>query len=157
LLNDFSYIYKILNKVNGKFYIGSTNNFENRKSSHISKLVRGIHDNQHLQNAWNKYSEDNFDFIILERVPRKDQFKIEQKYLNELKPFKDNGYNIALDAHSGFNHERTKICVFCKQEFKTYAPNQKYCDECRNWQDDQYKQLETDGIIELVGGVYKFV
>ena len=85
MLNEISYIYKILNNVNGKFYIGSTNNFNNRKITHLTKLNKGKHENKYLQRAWNKYGEDNFEFIILEIVPYEDQFNIEQKYLDKLK------------------------------------------------------------------------
>ena len=62
-----------------------------------------------------------------------------------------------MDISNGFICEKIKTCIFCNEEFKTFAPNQKYCDECRNYQDNYYKQLETTGVIKLVGGTYKFV
>jgi len=158
LLNEISYIYKILNNVNGKFYIGSTNNFNNRKITHLTKLNKGKHENKYLQRAWNKYGEDNFEFIILEIVPYEDQFNIEQKYLDKLKPFKNKGYNIAVDTNNGFNcGVKIKACIFCNQEFETTISSQKYCNYCRNYQDNYYKQLENEGKIKLIGGHYKFV
>lgn len=36
------YIYKIINKIDGKFYIGSTINFEKRKKRHLIDLNRNI-------------------------------------------------------------------------------------------------------------------
>jgi len=60
-------IYKILNKINGKIYIGQTRSKPSRRwASHKQKLRRGIHSNSHLQSAWDKYTEDNFEFDIIE-------------------------------------------------------------------------------------------
>ena len=58
-------IYKIENKVNGKVYIGQSIDIEKRWKSHISYLNKGIHRNKHLQSAWDKYGEGNFDKKIL--------------------------------------------------------------------------------------------
>ncbi|QIW88501.1 hypothetical protein [Pseudanabaena phage PA-SR01] len=44
-------IYQIINKENGKIYIGSTLNFKMRFRGHKSELRRGIHGNAHLQNS----------------------------------------------------------------------------------------------------------
>ena len=43
-------IYKIENLVDGKIYIGSSLNLENREYKHFWMLSRNTHDNQHLQN-----------------------------------------------------------------------------------------------------------
>lgn len=62
-------IYKILNTVNGKFYIGSAVNLQRRKTRHFSELRNGKHNNKHLQAAWNKYGEPAFTFAVVEEVP----------------------------------------------------------------------------------------
>lgn len=60
-------IYGIRNVVNGKIYVGKTGmNFGDRWDSHRSLLNNNKHSNPYLQNAWNKYGNDNFEFIILE-------------------------------------------------------------------------------------------
>ena len=60
-------IYKITNLVNGMVYIGQTKQgFQKRYWLHRWKLRNGSHDNQYLQNAWNKYGEENFEFSIVE-------------------------------------------------------------------------------------------
>jgi group I intron endonuclease len=62
-------IYKIINLVNDKFYVGSTTNKKVRFRQH-RKLLRGNrHHCKHLQAAWNKYGEAKFDFVIVEEVP----------------------------------------------------------------------------------------
>jgi len=60
-------IYSILNKLNGKIYVGQTSRpFKRRVTEHKSKLRGQNHRNPHLQNAWNKYGDDAFVFNILE-------------------------------------------------------------------------------------------
>lgn len=80
-------IYKIINKVNGKFYIGSTNNLVKRWIQHKSKLNVRKHINPHLQSSWNKYGKDSFYFEIIEKVENeKNLLSKEQFYLDKLKP-----------------------------------------------------------------------
>jgi group I intron endonuclease len=71
-------IYCIVNKINGKKYIGSAFVFNRRKNKHLSELRRGVHHSSILQNAWNKYGEDNFEFQILEEIDEK-QILIERE------------------------------------------------------------------------------
>lgn len=54
------YIYFITNKINGKKYIGKTNDIERRVSRHFSDLKSGSHHSHKLQRAFNKYGKENF-------------------------------------------------------------------------------------------------
>ena len=54
--------------MNGKKYVGSAVNFKRRRRKHRKSLRKGTHHSPHLQNAWNKYGEDNFKFDVLEYV-----------------------------------------------------------------------------------------
>jgi len=58
-------IYKIINIINDKFYIGSSKNLNRRKIDHFKLLRKNKHNNKKLQNSFNKYGEDNFIFEIL--------------------------------------------------------------------------------------------
>lgn len=58
-------IYKIVNKVNGKFYIGSTRRLTERKREHFTKFKEGK-GNSIIRNAVKKYGIDNFEFIVIE-------------------------------------------------------------------------------------------
>lgn len=78
-------IYKIINKINGKYYVGSSNDIHNRCIYHKSTLNRNIHRNIHLQRSWNKYGKDIFDFITIEKLPSNLLLEIEQKYLDKAK------------------------------------------------------------------------
>ncbi len=62
-------IYKIINLVNDKFYVGSTNNKNERFRTHRNKLRRGVHHCAHLQASWNKYGEKKFVFCVVQNVP----------------------------------------------------------------------------------------
>lgn len=81
-------IYKIENLVNGNVYVGQTvRQFKERKKQHLSLLRRNIHDNQHLQNAWNKYGEKNFNFSIIEKCKIEDLDEAEIFWISYYKEF----------------------------------------------------------------------
>lgn len=90
---SFCGIYMIVNIVNNHRYIGSSVNIKRRLEVHRANLRHNRHDNLHLQNAWNKYGENNFIFSVLERCSKDDRFIREQYYVDTLKP----EYNICLD------------------------------------------------------------
>ena len=50
-------IYKIINVVNNKFYVGSAVDLKRRKTRHFSELRTGKHNNRYLQSSWDKYGE----------------------------------------------------------------------------------------------------
>ena len=75
-------IYEIVHIPTQRKYVGSTNNFQNRKRGHWQALRRGDHDNSKLQNAWNKYGEEEFDFVILERCTVEELIPKEQTYID---------------------------------------------------------------------------
>ena len=92
-------IYCIQNTINGKRYIGSSNNIKERFSQHKNELNKNKHTNSLLQRAWNKYGSENFIFSIIEdvgdRLTRKELLGLEAYYIDFYKSYKcDNGYNI---------------------------------------------------------------
>lgn len=86
-------IYCIKNKINNKVYIGLSKNLERRKIQHISCLRGGYHFNTKLQNAFNKYGEENFEWSILEYT---DLDSLSDKEVYYIKKFNsvEKGYNI---------------------------------------------------------------
>jgi len=71
---------------------------------HKYKLRKNIHDNPHLQSAWNKYGENNFKFEIIEII------KPELLTENELKWFKKtNCCNPKFGFNIGENPDRTML------------------------------------------------
>jgi group I intron endonuclease len=86
-------IYTITNLINKKVYVGSSINLKRRFLSHKSLLKRNIHHSKKLQNSFNKYGLENFEFKIIEKGC---WFKFlivrEQYWINFYNSFK-NGYN----------------------------------------------------------------
>ena len=79
-------IYKITNIINNKFYIGSTNNLKRRRKEHFSLLSKNKNHCKILQRAYNKYGKDAFIFEIIAYCPVKYLFKLEQWFVDNLKP-----------------------------------------------------------------------
>jgi group I intron endonuclease len=108
-------IYKIIHKESGKYYIGRTNNFKRRWYRHKYELNKNKHDNQHLQNAWNKYGKNNFDFCVVEYVENNfNKLKeTEEKYLKiiyeDKKNWNNKYYNLSEFSGDQYQHsEETK-------------------------------------------------
>lgn len=97
-------IYKIANKINGKFYIGSSNDIKDRWREHRNALNQNKHHSNHLQRAWNKYGEENFEFEIIEEfedITETELREREKHYLETLKPYKRTvGYNVSRGTQS---------------------------------------------------------
>lgn len=91
-----AYIYAIKNRVNGKVYIGSTLNFENRFHRHRTDLQSGTHHSRYLQRAWDKYGKSAFSFFVLETVSSKCMLSREQAHLDRVG--RSLCYNVAYTA-----------------------------------------------------------
>lgn len=87
-------IYSITNTINNKKYIGSTaKSFNSRWKKHITNLKNGGHASHHLQNSWNKYGEENFEFKIEEVVDSLENLlNLERDYITKYDSY-NNGYN----------------------------------------------------------------
>jgi len=68
-------IYWIINKVNGKFYIGSAVNLNRRLNEHF----QGDKSNIILQKAFKKYSLENFSIEILEYCDQVKEILLERE------------------------------------------------------------------------------
>ena len=106
-------IYCIYNAISQKVYIGSAVNIKQRWRQHKSYLRRNIHCNQYLQLAWNKYGEENFQFITIEYISHISQLiEREQYYLNLIKPYNKNiGYNQNPIAGSCLGNKQSKETI----------------------------------------------
>lgn len=97
-------IYRIVNTVNGKGYVGKTGmNFGDRWDSHRSLLNSGKHDNPLLQRAWDKYGAESFSFEILEVVDdAKLLNSLEIKYISKYREI-GLSYNLHDGGDGGYN------------------------------------------------------
>lgn len=101
-MNRVSGLYKIVNKANGKFYIGSSDNINRRFSRHLLDLSKDRHDNEHLQKAWKKYGKEAFVFEIYKSCEPLNLLEEEQKEL-DIWVGKDECYNMRRDAKCPVN------------------------------------------------------
>jgi group I intron endonuclease len=95
-------VYKIINLLNDKLYVGSAMDLRHRKANHFSQLKLNKHINTHLQNAFNKYGEENFRFEIIEYVEEKEKLiEREQYWIDYYNVCNQKyGYNINPNAKS---------------------------------------------------------
>lgn len=109
-------IYWILNTINNKIYIGSSKDLYIRKRKHFERLKKGNHTNNHLQNAYNKYGKETFEFEILITCDPTLLLWYEQQFIDQCKP----EYNILSRAYSniGYHHSdeaKKKISLASKR------------------------------------------
>lgn len=97
-------IYKITNIINGKMYIGSTNNLANRRDNHFSELKRNSHPNRFLQRSVNKYGISNFQFDIIEHCLLEELNIKEGFWCGQLNTYNDKfGYNLTIVNLNGLH------------------------------------------------------
>lgn len=108
-------IYKIENLVNEKVYIGQAVNISRRWNEHKFHLKNNNHYNKHLQNAWNKYGEENFKFEPIEECL---EIELDEKEIYWIAKFKDNSYNLTFGGEGrdtfSLHDEETKKLISSK-------------------------------------------
>ncbi len=110
-LTVISGIYKIVNLVNGRVYIGESYHCLQRKRQHLRELKKNRHSNSHLQRAWNKYGKENFKFIIIEICPENIRYSRERYWIAKYQA-NITGYNQSSGGEGEvgvrYNEERSK-------------------------------------------------
>lgn len=132
-------IYKIINTINDKIYVGSTfckGGFKRRWIIHKSGLKKNRHPNKHLQHAWNKYGEAFFIFEIIEVVTDSLILLVrEQFYIDLYKTYDDKiGYNILKNAGNNLGYKHTdeaKIKIGLVSKGNKYSLGLKASNETR--------------------------
>lgn len=119
-------IYKIINTINNKYYIGSSYDIYYRWRKHKERLNRNNHHSPKLQRSWNRDGQNRFIFKIIERCEKSLLIEKEQKYLDIAKKNKKQSYNMTFDASRpedqlGYKHYRwMKISNKTKKILKKY-------------------------------------
>ena len=118
-----AYIYFIINKITGERYVGQTTNFVRRKNEHLSQLKNKTHINKKLQNAWNKYGENNFivEKIQYDNISKEELNNEEIKYIKQYNSY-NNGYNLTIGGDGGDTRSKLNFEQFCF----AYFGNKKY-------------------------------
>lgn len=76
-------IYAIIHRDSGRWYVGQSKNIRKRLNEHRRLLRDGWHHSSYLQNAWDKYGPDAFDFDVLILAPVWMLDDLEQAYLDD--------------------------------------------------------------------------
>lgn len=100
-------VYAIVNRVNGKLYVGSSLRARSRWNKHYAQLEQGTHGNRYLQNAWRKHGKGAFKFTVLEPCDASSLRAREQWWLDEMRSAdRARGYNLhpATASPSGYKH-----------------------------------------------------
>lgn len=132
-------IYKIENKINNKKYIGQSKDIHGRWKSHINELNNNKHKNDYLQNAWNKYGDENFTFTILEVCTIDQLNQLEKHYIEKYDTFNNdtNGYNLQSGGDYPIVSESTK------QKMSNALKGRKVSDEHKKKICDARKLIPT--------------
>jgi group I intron endonuclease len=110
------YIYMIHNKVNGKMYIGQTDNLEDRWRSHTKPTSKCTY----LKNALKKYGLKNFEFKLLIICFNEDMDTYEIEYVRKYNTLVPNGYNLREGGSNGKHHATTKNKISTTLKSKTW-------------------------------------
>lgn len=89
-------IYKIINKINNKIYIGQSINIELRWKRHLT-----LKDNMPIHLAIQKYGQQNFILEIIEICPQEELNAKEIYWINQYNSKVPNGYNISDGGKGG--------------------------------------------------------
>lgn len=100
------WIYCIRNKINNKKYIGQTalkRGYKYRWYKHKEDLINNKHYNKNLQEDFNKYGMDNFEFFILDEFTFSNK-ELLKKVLLDMEKFYINLWDTENDT-KGYNNK----------------------------------------------------
>ena len=105
-------IYKVVNKIDGKCYIGqTTKKLKNRKLEHFY-ISNKKNTNSYFHNAIRKYGEENFEWKVIEECETKNELdEMEYHYIKQYNTFAPGGYNLTWGGYGiyGYIHnDKTK-------------------------------------------------
>ena len=96
-MNNSGCVYEIRCLVNDKVYYGQTIDFKRRKWEHLYNLRLNKHKNNHLQEDFNTYSENNFEFkILVENLNRPERIYLETMFIQQ---------NGGIESNNVYNYQ----------------------------------------------------
>lgn len=143
-------IYCIHNIVNNKMYIGESIDIYRRWHEHIQDLRDNMHVNVHLQRAWNKYGEKNFEFNILEECEENNLFEREKYWVKIYDSFY-NGYNQTEGGEGCFGYKHNDETKVKMKKIKTEQfqdiKNREKLSKAHEFESFPIYQIDFDGNI----------
>lgn len=145
-------IYSITNKVTKMLYIGYAINYKSRWRYHLNRLRQNQHHNRYLQNAWNKYGEENFKFERIEECNEEILPEREHYWCMLLNTFdKTVGYNImktGTERNAGLSDETKELCA-------AFHRGRKRSDETRKRMSEAAKKVRAIPSQAMIDSVQK--
>jgi group I intron endonuclease len=105
--SKISGVYIIYNVITEKVYIGQSKNIYKRINMHKTNLYNNKHENNHLQNSWNKYKIISFIFGILEKCSIEKLKEREEYWIKSIE--KSQRYNIIENCFTLTEEQIQKI------------------------------------------------
>jgi group I intron endonuclease len=94
-------IYRLVNTVTGKSYVGSSVNLRSREKQHRRTLEAGNHHSSKVRRSCAKHGPDAFTFEVLERCLRESLLEREAFWMAHFDAVA-NGYNVRPDPSTNF-------------------------------------------------------
>ena len=131
------YIYRITNVITNQCYVGITEDYQRRKKKHIKELNSNSHHSPKLQNAWNYYGSDKFEWTVREiNISQYDDLYNEEiKEIQKYNSYK-NGYNCNSGGRISDWKQKVKnedIVKFLCIQWKYGDGYGKTCEEVFGW------------------------
>lgn len=131
------YIYQIECLSTHESYIGLTVDYKRRKRDHLNDLRKNKHENPKLQNAWNKYGEQEFHFRCWEfEITHPDELKpLECQYIKKYDSL-NNGFNLVPGGGTPPLHQKVlneDIVKFLCIQWKYGDGYGKTCEDIFGW------------------------
>lgn len=105
-------VYAVVNKITQQRYIGQSMNISKRFVEHKGMLKNGNHSNIYLQQAWDLYGSNNFDFVILEECTPDILLEREDFWINYYGGINSDGvYNLLISHECGGHNIETRCRV----------------------------------------------
>ena len=125
-------IYKITNKINGKIYIGQSNNIKRRFLEHTYR------DKLPIDMAIKKYGKDNFSFEILEECSLEELNEKETYWIKKLKSL-EYGYNCTVGGDQQATGSYNGRAILTEEDINiirtAYANHERRKDVYKNFED----------------------
>lgn len=80
-------VYTIKNTITNRVYVGQSTMIKQRWLDHKGRLKRGVHDNKLMQEDWNKYGKESFEWSIYKDYQTSDRkvlLENEEKHIKKL-------------------------------------------------------------------------
>lgn len=143
-------IYKLTNIINGKVYIGQSEDIANRMRHHIddSKRVNDKRGQFPLYDAMRKYGHDNFKLEILEVCESKQLNEKEMYYIEKYDSTnKSKGYNQTKYAY-GFKDPRI-VAESHRPEIMAMHGERIRKWNLKQWKDPEYREMKSKASSKL--------